>query len=162
MNQPFRTWQKQSKKSSDHEHVQYHQESLHIADDFTQRVECPETSVVALIDKHRAENIQRNRGILKCIAEALLFCGKQCIALRGDIERTDTPGNPGNFLSLLKLIANHNKLLFDHPAMKSATQMSPQTQNELLNVMAKHIILCDILKDIKQAKYYSIMADEVT
>ena len=28
--------------------------------------------------------------------------------------------------------------------------------------MAKHIILRDILKDIKQAKYYSIMADEVT
>ena len=51
-----------------------------------------------------------------------------------------------------------------HPAMKTATQMSPHTQNELLDVMAKHIILLDILKEIRQAtcKFYSIMADEVT
>lgn len=36
--------------------------------------------------------------------------------------------------------------------------MSPQTQNELIQI----IILRDIVKEAKQAKYYSIMADEVT
>ena len=80
------------KKCNYHEHAQYHQEALHMADDFARKVECPETSVVALIDKRRAENIQRNRSILKCIAEAVLFFGKQYIALRGDNERLDAPG----------------------------------------------------------------------
>lgn len=165
VNQPFRMWQKKSKKCKDHERAQYHQEALCLADDFAQKVKNPETSVVALIDKRRAANIEQNRSILKCIAEAVLFCGKQCIALRGDSESINTPGNPGNFLSLLKLIANYDEALRKHlhsPAMKCVTHMSPQTQNELLEVMAKHILLRDIVKEIKKAKYYSIMADEVT
>ena len=40
-----------------------------------------------------------------------LFCAKQCIALRGDIETTSTCTNPGNFLSILKLMSKHNNVL---------------------------------------------------
>lgn len=40
--------------------------------------------------------------------------------------------------------------------------MSPQTQNELLDVIGKYIILRDIVKEIKVAHFYSICADEVT
>ena len=40
--------------------------------------------------------------------------------------------------------------------------MSPQTQNELLEVVAKHIILQGIVQDVKQRSFYRIMADEVT
>ena len=64
-----------------------------------------------------------------------------------------------------ELIGKYNETLNKHlhtPAMKCVTYMSPQTQNELLEVMAKHIILRDIVKEIKQARYYSIMTDEVT
>ena len=43
--------------------------------------------------------------MLKSIVRAILFCGRQCIALRGNSEQLDTPGNPGNFLSLLKLLS---------------------------------------------------------
>ena len=64
-----------------------------------------------LLDKKRVENIGRNREIVKCIAEAILFCAKQCIALRGDIETTSTCTNPGNFLSILKLMSKHNDVL---------------------------------------------------
>jgi hypothetical protein len=40
--------------------------------------------------------------------------------------------------------------------------MSPQLQNELLEVISKHIILHDLVHKIMGAKYFSIMADEVT
>ena len=40
--------------------------------------------------------------------------------------------------------------------------MSPQIQNELLDVMGKHVVIHDIVQDIKEAKLYSICADEVT
>ena len=38
----------------------------------------------------------------------------------------------------------------------------PHTKNELQNIMGRHIVLQGIIDKIKQAKLYSIMADEVT
>ena len=44
------------------------------------RIEHPETGLIATVDtKH-----------LKFIIEAILFCAKQCIALRGDCEDLET------------------------------------------------------------------------
>ena len=62
-------------------------------------------------------------------------------------------------------MANHNDVLHTHlysPAMKNATYISPRTQNELLNIMGRHIVLFGIVQEIKTAKFYSILADEVT
>ena len=60
---------------------------------------------------------------------------------------------------------NHNRILRKHlesPQMKCVTFTSPQTQNELLEVVAKHILLKQIVQEVKEAKFYSVMADEVT
>ena len=82
-----------------------------------------------------------------------------------DREDYDSPGNHGNFLSLLKLLAVHDDLLRSHlqaPVMRKATYVSPQTQNELIEVMGKYIILQNIVNDVKSSPFYSILADEVT
>ena len=166
VNRPFTAWwHKRTEKCKEHELTQYHQESLQQAEIFTQAVEHPTSTVSTLLDKKKAANIERNRTILKCVLEAVIYCGRQCIALRGDNEKLNESGNPGNVLSLLKLMANHNEIIRIHleaPQMKCVTFMSPQTQNELLEFVAKHIILQGIVQDIKQARFYSIMADEVT
>ena len=73
-----------------------HQCSLQLAEQLVHFVEYPETNLPALFSSRRAD-----RGILKSVASTVLFCAKQCIALRGDAEQLDTPGNPGNFLALL-------------------------------------------------------------
>ena len=52
----------------------------------------------------------------------------------------------------------------DHPKIDLFIQdkyCSPQIQNEILKVMALHI-LRNIAKSIQQAKYFTIIADEVT
>lgn len=165
VNAPFRTWQKKAEKCKDHEHAKYHQEALQLAEEFVHSIEQPATTVVCMVDRRRAQNIERNRSILKCVADAILYCGRQCIALRGDAEKLNTPGNPGNFLSLLKLLAKYNETLHEHlraPTMKCVTHMSPQTQNELVEIIGKHIILRDVVEEIIQSKYYSVLADEVT
>ena len=165
VNVPFRTWQKKAMKCKDHEQAKYHQEALQFAEEFVRTVEQPETTVACMVDHRRAQNVERNRSILKCVADAIIYCGKQCIALRGNAEKLNTPGNPGNFLSLLQLLAKYNQPLCEHlnaPSMKCVTHMSPQTQNELLEVIGKHIILRDVVEEIIQAKYYSVLADEVT
>ena len=75
------------------------------------------------IDQRRAANIKHNRAILKSIVRAVLFCGRQCIALRGDAEGGDGPGNPGNIRALLKLLSASDSLLREHmesPVMKKS------------------------------------------
>ena len=118
-----------------------------------------------LLNTRKDENVERNITILKCMLEAVIYCGRHCIALCGYNEKLNESGNPGNVLSILKLMANHNEILMIHleaPQMRCVTFMSPQTQNELLYVVANHIILQGIVQDVKQAMFYSIMADEVT
>lgn len=48
--------------------------------------------------------------------------------------------------------------------MRNATHLSPQTQNELIEVMGRHIILqvLDVVDEINAALFYAILADEVT
>ena len=46
--------------------------------------------------------------------------------------------------------------------IRCATYLSPQAQNELIDVIRKHIILQGILYDSNAAPYYTILAAEVT
>ena len=61
-------------------------------------------------------------------------------------------------------MAIHNEILrinLEAPQMGCVTFKAPQTQNELLEVVTKHIIFQGIVQAVKQARFYSIMADEV-
>ena len=96
------------------------------SDHLKQTVEHPHTSVGA-----QAANIKGNHAVMKSIARTVLFCGRQCIALRGDSEKLpegDSSGNPGNFLALLKLLTINDNVLrnqLETPAMRGATYISP-------------------------------------
>ena len=106
VNKPFRVWNKRSEKAKEHESSLYHQRCMELAENFKRAVEHPEVTITSQVDARKAENIQHNRIILKSLASAVLFCGRQCIALGGDAEKPETPGNPGNFLALLKLLSH--------------------------------------------------------
>ena len=59
----------------------------------------------------------------------------------------------------------HDEELRKHlevPAMQCVTHLFPQTQNELITVMGKHIILQGIVNELNSAKFYAILTDEVT
>ena len=165
VNKPFCSWNKFHEKCKNHGSSKIHHQSMLAAETFVNSIEHPETGLIGTMDAKCIANIAQNRVILKFIIEATLFCAKQCIALRGDCEDLESSKNPGNFLSILKLMANHNDVLHTHlysPAMKNATYISPRTQNGLLNIMGRHIVLFGIVQEIKTAKFYSILADEVT
>ena len=121
-----------------HELTKYHQTSLSYAADLIQKIEKPEVTLPNQIDQRRAANIERNCNNLKSIFRAVLFCGRQGIALRGGIESGDGPGNPGNLLALLKLLSVNDSLLQEHmelPVMKNAKYFPPHTQNEIVEVL---------------------------
>ena len=72
--------------------------------------------------------------------------------------------NPGNFRAILQLLGENNLKSNDHldcPEMKNAKLTSPRIQNEVLELLTQHYIVLRLAEEIRIAKYYSIMADEV-
>ena len=105
------------------------------------------------------------------MAEAILFCGNQCLALRGDqktLSEENVNKNQGNFLAALKMLAKHDKIVHDHlyslgiMSAKNARYTSPRIQNEIINIISNDIIRKHLVSEIKKSGFFSIMADEVT
>ncbi|XP_051528113.1 52 kDa repressor of the inhibitor of the protein kinase-like [Myxocyprinus asiaticus] len=143
----------------------YHLAAVKNAELFLQSVEKPQTQISVLMDSKKEVSIKENRHILKSVAESVLYCGRQCIALRGTSEKQHSTGNPGNFLALMKLLANHDEKLKQHmerPKLRNATYLSTQTQNQMIDVIGKRMIQAQIVDEVKNAQIYTVMADEVT
>ena len=66
------------------------------------------TTIGQRLDNLGKQIIKDNCHYIKAVAAILLVCAKQEIAIRGHIEGEESK-NPGNFLSILKLIAAHEK-----------------------------------------------------
>jgi len=119
------------------------------------------------------KQIKENRERLVPIIESIMFLGRQNIALRGhkdygilssEPHSSETVINEGNFREILKFrILSGDKTLENHLKNNNAkaTYISPTIQNELIECIRKEIIF-KIIKDIEQAKYYSIIFDETT
>ena len=53
------------------------------------------------------------KALLHRILQVVLFLGERGLAFRGDSQRTGDPNN-GNFLGILELIGQYDKILGDH------------------------------------------------
>jgi len=104
--------------------------------------------------------ITQNREYVKCLLETFLFCARQGIAFRWHNE-TETSTNCGNFLKLLKIRSNDNKVIQKYFIEKemSFTYTSPEYQNLFLKYMANNINKT-IVNDIQTNRCYSILVDE--
>ena len=165
VNKPFHNWKKLNEKLECHSKCMYHAEAIKKAEQFLTTMEMPEKSISSRLDQERRKNIERNRKLVGIIAETVLLCGRQCIPLRGDNENLKEEGNPGNFLALLKAFSQHDSDLRVHlesPQYRNATYMSPQTQNEIIDIIGKKVIQKNLVEEVNRAKFFSILADEVT
>ena len=171
VNKPCTTFHKLYEKAKDHQGTNYYNESMIATECFLNSVDKPEQNIDNRLDDERKTNIQRNRHIIKCVAEVVLYCGCQCIALHGDKEDLSTDGNKfgnvGKFLAALQMIANHDEILKQHLystglSTRNVKYTSPSIQNQVIEIIGQDIILSKLVKEIKAAKFYSIMADEVT
>ena len=152
-------------KANSHAVSKYHLDAIEMAYTFVQQRKDPSSTVACKLDTKRAENVRRNRQILDCVIRSVMLCGQQCLPLRGDHEQFGADGNPGNFLAVLHFLAVYYPVLDQHlksPAMQNAKMTSPRIQNEVIDVMAQHFIVSQLVKEVKEAKFFSVMADEVT
>lgn len=153
-------------KFSRHISTKYHQFAVTQAESLKSSQLRPESSIDNQLKGIRVEEIARNRSVIKHIADAVRVCGTQNIALRGhrDDSTADPHSNKGTFLAILQygtrsgdtVLANHFK-----EAAKNATYTSKTIQNQLIEVIGDYI-RDNIINEIKEAKFYSILCDEVS
>ena len=161
----FNAWSRKTKRFACHNSTQYHQLALSHADALKFSFIRPESSITNCLLLINGSNIVTNRAIIKCMAEVILPCGKQCIALHGhkDDNTAEPSTNKGIFLAFLEYSMKSGNTIFANQfktAAKNATYTSKTTQNELIKCISDHI-RDSIIHEIKQAKYYSIFCDEV-
>ena len=167
VNVPFTKFSKISSKTNKHELSDYHIQNVKKGQEFCNSIENVDSNIDKKIDKNRLKVTEMNCKIVKFSADVVLLCGHQGLPLRGDNENLSDPenGNPGNFLAILQTISHYDEDLKNHlanPKFKNAKYTFPEIQNQLIDVIGKGIIRDKIVCEIKKAKYFSVMADEVT
>ena len=86
VNKPFESWVKVHKVVDGHALNQYHVNAMADSMAFINSIKHPHMNVNVRMNAELLRNIEENRKILKC-AETILYCGRQCIALRGHVEK---------------------------------------------------------------------------
>ena len=101
VNKPFIKWRKKSEYITPHAAKKYYVDAWQADNDFIQKLENPQLTFSSVTQSNSEESFDRNFGILKCIIEAVLFCGHQCIAFRTRNESNlDGSVNPRKFFGL--------------------------------------------------------------
>lgn len=165
VNRPFSHWVKISNALKSHSQLSYHRSCAQLAEITKSTIENPASRIDVMSSTALQLRIQNNQHIIQQIVRAIIFLAKQGLPLRGDKEDIMSNKNPGNFLALLKSYSETDEKLHRHlhsPRARNATYLSPRSQNELISVIGYDMIQADIVHMIKKARFFSVLADEVT
>nr|XP_042717721.1 zinc finger MYM-type protein 1-like [Chrysemys picta bellii] len=102
------------------------------------------------------------RNVVKRMVDVVIFLSERNLAFRGSNEKLGDPSN-GNFLGLFELLAKYDTVLSKllqriKKAETHVQYLSPQIQNELIQLVASNIQEANIAQ-LKKAKYYSVILD---
>ena len=170
---PLTNWKKATGQTGKlHPHFsksQHHARAAEFADNFLQTISGKAQPVNQRIDSSRAKQVKENRSKLTSIADAILTCGRQGITLCGHRDdSSDVANEPNknhsNFLALLQYRARGGDLILENQLNSCAGNVrytSKTSQNELITVCGD-LIRGSILKGIREAQLYAVIADEAT
>ena len=165
---PLNTWSNALERLKSHvDKSPIHATATMKASQFRLVMENRTKSIDLQLDNICSKQVEQNRLKLKPIVGAIVFCGRQNIALRGHRDDAsylkadaNNPGNLQELLNFLSVCGNNsdgNSLLSS--SAKNATYRSKTTQSEIINICGDYI-LHKIMGEVKNAKFYSVLADE--
>ncbi len=148
----FKSWNKAIERFNDHEKGQMHKEAtLKLA------IKHSSTDIGAQLRAQCEENQRFHREMLMKLLSSIRYLSRQGLALRGHNESVDQLD--GNLCQLLLLLAESDKPMKEW--LSNRDYMSPDIVNELITIMGQSM-LRNILVKVKEAMWYSIIADEAT
>ena len=158
----FRDWKHATGKSgvlSKHDRSSAHRQSVVAWNQYKSNTQ-HKNSIADQLGIARTEQISRNRHYIKTLAEIVLLCSHQEIALRGHREGEESM-NKGNYLEILNVIALHDPVINERlkNGPKHAKYTSPDIQNTLIHVMGG-MVQESICSSVRKAGVYTILADE--
>ncbi|CAF1146724.1 unnamed protein product [Rotaria sordida] len=151
-----------------HSRSKYHQNNMSKAEQFLYMYKNPDASIEMVLDNKRRRQILENRERLKPIVETILVCGRLNFPLRGHRDDGKLLFNEesiierGNFRALLQYrVDAGDHALREHlqSCDRNATYISKTTQNQLIQVIGD-VIIKNIIEEVKQAKFFTILLDE--
>ena len=148
----FCNWKDATRCFSSHEDSATHKTSVEVV------ITLPKTTsdVGEMLSSALAARKRTNREYLIKVAQNVRFLARQGIPLRGDGDEGDS-----NFMQLLHLRGADDPRVLTFLQQRTDKYTSPQIQNELIKIMAVHI-LRDVATFMQNAKFISLLADEVT
>ncbi|XP_043193723.1 zinc finger MYM-type protein 1-like [Amphibalanus amphitrite] len=144
VNDGFNSWKKAQMSFAKHEKSMCHQEAC------MKELNEKQEGISALLSQQASMEQAKRRTCLKKVIETLLYLLRQNISIRG---KDEADGNLCQLLSLRKK---------DVPELQHWKEyLSPTIQNELIRAIGT-TLLRDLLKDIREARFFAILADETT
>ena len=126
--------------------------------------------IAIMINENLKEEVLENRKKLAPIVDTVIYCARSGLPLRG--HRDDSKYHPevgsyssggvGNFIEALNFrVRGGDKVLEDHlkTCGKNRTYISKTSQNKLIKCCGE-VITDKIINDVKESKFFTIIADE--
>ena len=149
-----------------------HKDTTNILNSFLDTASGKIKPIDQMINLSYQKKIEGNRKFLAPIVDTVILCGRLALPLRG--HRDDAKyhgevgqysvGQVGNFVELLNYrVRGGDEILGDHMrhAPKNATYISKTTQNDLIKCCGS-VITDKIIKEVKKAKFFTILCDEAS
>ena len=159
-------WKKLWDRIPDHEKSDAHKNCYLRWRELQRRLE-NDAGINVIIEESVSSEVAKWKKLLSRIIDVVIFLGQKGLAFRGSSARIGDVDN-GNFLGLLELLAHYDPIMEEHVTnVKVAQQrgerlqahyLSPESQNEFINLCAARVRKC-ILDERELAKYYSVMVD---
>ena len=151
-------WKKIGEKLKKHAESHTHKESM--ANWMAYKQSKSTSTVADQLVSQRATTIAANRMYISTIAQVVVLCARQGIALRGHDE-SSTSSNKGNFIEIVELLASVMPELERkfRSLPNNAKYTSKVVQNDLLKAAAD-VVLKTITDEVKDSEGYAVIADE--
>ena len=110
---------------------------------------------VHISQQYAMEMVKSKRMLLRVLS-SIRFLAREALPLRGHNDDSD-----GNFIQLLKLQDKEDSDLLEWLQKKVSKYTSPDIQNDLIKLMAVHIMR-NIAEKLQDSQFITIMVDETT
>ena len=148
----FSNWKDATAKFGKHEASQCHKEA--VLKTVTLPAMTPDVSEM-LASQLAAQWLERRKCFLHLLSNTR-FLSRQRLPFRGDGNELDS-----NYMQLIRLRSENTKDLVDWIKQKTGKYTSPESQNEMIQVMSNRVMR-NASGRILNATFYSVMIDETT